>query len=137
MPALDPLRPFQRGERMSLPPARLRALVDQLVEDATLAWRMVGADPAAPAMPMAAAEEIFRWSEILDDAREMELASAPAPVDYILTGAGAVLGVAGIGLALTGPLLGSVVAVISAVVGVAGGLLSFAAGIPLIRRDVA
>jgi hypothetical protein len=48
-----------------------------------------------------------------------------------------VLGVAGIGLALTGPLLGSVVAIISAVVGVAGGLLSFAAGIPLMSRDVA
>jgi hypothetical protein len=59
----------------------LRALVDQLLEDETLAWRMVGVDPAAPAMPTATAEEIFRWSEILDDARELELALAPAPVD--------------------------------------------------------
>jgi hypothetical protein len=45
------------------------------------------------------------------------------------------LGIAGLGLSLTGPVFGSVIATISLVVGAAGALLTLLQSILLLRKD--
>ena len=111
------------GADGSLSPRELRQLTDALVGDpSTILNRLV---PANSASHEARAAHIHRWSSILDDAAELELSAAPSLGDCLRTAAESSLAIAGLGLAFTGPILGSVVATVSLVVGGLAGALTF------------
>lgn len=99
-------------------------------------WRSAssGAIPRHPGPSTASDQEIHLWSEILDQAWEHELETAPRLLDYVTNAASAIIGVAGIGVAL-GP-FAPVVAAVGAVIGLSGGAVSIASGIPLIHKDI-
>lgn len=97
------------GRRTSLPPKELRELTDALVENPWTAWRLIGVGPNTPAGPNVTPEEIYRWLDILDDARDLELSTAPSNRQYIETGASGGIAAVGLGLAFAGPLFDSVI----------------------------
>jgi hypothetical protein len=121
--ALTISRFVETGRRTSLPLSDLVDFIDALV-----------ADPAAPARAASTDAEILRFRDILDDAKDLELSLAPPLSDYIGSGVGASLGVAGLCLALTPPLAG-LVAILSIVVAAAGGLFTVRQSVPLLRKD--
>jgi hypothetical protein len=133
-PPLDPRQFIQPDARTSLPPDKLLELTDRLVTDETLALRIAGMDGATARRPVTP-EELYVWANILSDARALELRTAPALAEYLWMIGSVALGVAGIGIALVD--LSSVAAAISAAVGLAGGVYSLLAGVPLFRRDIA
>ncbi len=117
------LHDVETSRRASLPRSVLVDFIDTLV-----------ADPAAPAREASTAEEILRFMDILEDAKDLELSVAPPLSDYIGSGVGASFGVAGLCLALTPPVAG-VVATLSVVVAGAAGLFSVWQSVPLLRKD--
>ena len=133
-PPSDPRRVIQPDARTSLPLDKLLELTDQLVNDETLALRIAGTDASAAGRPVTP-EELYVWANILSDARALELRTAPALAEYLWMIGSVALGVAGIGIALVD--LSSVAAAIGAAVGLAGGVYSLLAGVPLFRRDIA
>lgn len=131
-------RPGRSGaRRTTLPPEHLYALVDRLVEDPTRirAYVTVELDTPGGDAPNRLAV-IYRWLDILDDAYFLELRAAPSLGSYVRAGAGTSLAVAGVGLALTGPIVGSVIAGVGLVVGAIGGAIAFWDGGHLIRQDL-
>jgi hypothetical protein len=81
------------GQHNSLSLRELRALTDVLVRDPALAWRTAaGIDPAVPGPSAVSAEDVYRWSHILDDARELELERAPTASDFGLAGGSLAVG---------------------------------------------
>ena len=86
---------------------------------------MIGVSSPPPSSSSLSDEEISRWLDILDDARDLEIADAPSLGEYLrgLTGSAAAL--AGLGFAFTGPVFGSVVATTGLIVGGVGGLITF------------
>lgn len=113
---------------------RLREFTDQLVDDETLALRLVGADAQKPGAPVVSDAELFLLTLILDQAKAYELQSAPRLSDYLFNLGSMALGVAGIGMAF-GP-FPSVMSAIGAVIGVAGGVLSLVSGAVVIHKDI-
>jgi hypothetical protein len=83
------------GTRTSLSPVELSTLTARLVG---------GYDPATSGGPLSP-EEIFRWVQILDDAKYLELMQAPSPGDYIRSIGSVSIAVLGLGLCFTGPIL--------------------------------
>jgi hypothetical protein len=135
MSAFDPHGFLARNERRLLPIERLRELIDELVEDDALAYRLAGIDPSKPAPPSISDDELHVWTGVLDQAWAYELDAAPRPRELFWNAANMTLGVIGIGVAL-GP-FGPVVVAVGAVIGIAGGTVSVISGIPLIRKDIA
>jgi len=121
--ALTISRFVETSRRTSLPRSDLVDFIDALV-----------ADPAAPARTASTAAEILRFTDILEDAKDLELSLAPPLSDYIAIGVGAAFGVAGLCLALTPPVAGEV-AMLSIVVAAAGGLFTVWQSVPLLRKD--
>jgi len=123
------------GVRTSLPPQELEILTDTLVIDPQAIWRLTGVDPSTSA-PSFSPEELYRWGEILDDARDLELMRASTLGDYVRAGISSSLAVAGLGLAFTGPVIGSVIATAALAIGGVSGAFTFWDSGRLVRKDM-
>jgi len=121
----------------SLPPDQLLRLTDELVRDPAAIRRWVGIDPAAPTPRIPTPAEIYRWTQILDDARELELLAAPRLGQYVRSFAGTTGAVIGFAFAFTGPVLGVPVAVVGLGFGVLVGGFAFWDTSKTIRDDLA
>jgi hypothetical protein len=113
-------------ERLVPSPAKLKRLTDALVRDPQAIWDWIAPNSL---------EEIHRWLEILDAARELELETAPSLRKYVEAGIASAFAVAGFGLAFAGPVLGPVVATTALVVGGISGVITFWQAGDLIRED--
>jgi hypothetical protein len=125
--ARAPRDPIDRLQ-LTLPPDGLRDLTDALVADPAHVRRMLESrQPSAP-------EEIYRWIDILEHARDLVRADAPGPLELLRAAGELATGVVGIGLSFAGPVIGDVPAMIGLAVGLGGSALTLWDGGLLLHR---
>jgi hypothetical protein len=112
----------------------LIALADRLVVDPAGVLRGIGLDPDNPANCSLSPDEMLRWVDILEDARDLELRAAPSLTELIVNSGGVAVAVIGLGLSFVGP-IGSIVWIGALAIGGLGGAASLLGGASVIRRD--
>lgn len=126
----------QSGQRTSLPPRDLHALTDGLVVNPASIYPRLGIDSRQGAVQSVAPEVVYRWIDILEDARDLERERAPSLGQCLRGGGALAVAVLGVGFAFTGPIFGFVVATAGLVVGGASGALAAYDAADIVRRDL-
>jgi hypothetical protein len=131
-------RPQNRpiGQRTSLPPNDLHALTDSLVANPTSILLRLGIDPRIAIPQSVAPHLVYRWIDILEDARDLERKQAPTLGQCLRGGGALAVGVLGVGFAFTAPIFGFVVATVGLVVGGASGAFAVYDAADIVRRDL-
>jgi len=114
----------------------LRKLTDTLCRDPKRFVRVFGFNISPVGSPPLTAVQILQLNKILDDARDLELESAPSLVEYLVNGVGNSVAIGGLAMSFTGPIIGVVAASVSLGIGLLGGATAFWSSTKLIHRDL-